>query len=144
MIDSGLETIDGAVDMVKRLHASYPLGVVTSADRRELDKKFGRFDLQKYFSVIVTSSDVENRKPHPEPYARGVERLQKYVQVSPVEVFVVEDNPSGVLSAKAAGCTVIACPNGPTKGMRFPGADAIVKGLAEIDGDFLRALWLRT
>lgn len=54
--------------------------------------------------VLVTADDVENGKPHPEPYARAAEALG----VDPGECVVVEDAPAGIAAAKAAGMRVIA------------------------------------
>jgi sugar-phosphatase len=54
--------------------------------------------------VLVTADDVENGKPHPEPYARAAEALG----VDPGDCVVVEDAPAGITAAKAAGMTVIA------------------------------------
>jgi len=53
---------------------------------------------------LVTSSDVANGKPHPAPYLAGARRLG----VDPTSCLVVEDAPSGIMSGRAAGCTVIA------------------------------------
>ena len=46
-------------------------------------------------------------KPHPEPYLLAAERLG----VDPVQCVAIEDSPTGVASASAAGCVVVAVPN---------------------------------
>jgi len=53
---------------------------------------------------MVTSSDISNGKPHPEPYLKGAEALG-YVAADCV---AFEDAPAGVRSAKAAGARVVA------------------------------------
>jgi sugar-phosphatase len=53
---------------------------------------------------IVTADDVTNGKPHPEPYLKGAEILG----ARPEACVVVEDAPSGVQAARAAGMTVVA------------------------------------
>jgi mannitol-1-/sugar-/sorbitol-6-phosphatase len=54
---------------------------------------------------LVTSSDIKNGKPDPEPYLKGASLLG----VSPNDCVVVEDAPAGVRAGKAAGARVIAC-----------------------------------
>jgi sugar-phosphatase len=54
--------------------------------------------------LIVTSSDVELGKPHPECYLQALERLG----VSAEHALVFEDAHAGLASGKAAGCRTIA------------------------------------
>ena len=53
--------------------------------------------------VLVTSDDVTNGKPHPEPYLMGAARLG----FEPAECLVVADAPAGIQSARAGGMTVV-------------------------------------
>ncbi|HEX6822858.1 MAG TPA: HAD family hydrolase [Candidatus Sulfotelmatobacter sp.] len=53
---------------------------------------------------LVTSNDITNGKPHPDPYLKGASKLG----FSPSDCVVVEDVPAGVRSGKAAGAKVIA------------------------------------
>ncbi len=53
---------------------------------------------------MITADDVENGKPHPEPYLKGAEILD----VPPEQCAVIEDAPSGLQSAEAAGMKTIA------------------------------------
>jgi mannitol-1-/sugar-/sorbitol-6-phosphatase len=52
---------------------------------------------------FITSSDVQNGKPHPEPYLNGAALLG----VPASDCIVVEDAPAGVRSGKEAGARVI-------------------------------------
>jgi beta-phosphoglucomutase-like phosphatase (HAD superfamily) len=56
---------------------------------------------------VVVGDDVANGKPHPEPYLLAARRLG----VDPARCLAIEDSPTGVASALAAGCTVLAVPN---------------------------------
>jgi len=79
---------------------------------------------------MVTADDVENGKPHPEPYLKGA----KLLGVSPAECVVVEDAPSGVRLAQAAGMKTIAVPT--TYAARdLHGADVIAPDLASLSAD---------
>lgn len=53
---------------------------------------------------IVTSSDVKNGKPDPEPYLKAAEKLG----FAASDCIVVEDVPAGLTAGKAAGARVIA------------------------------------
>ena len=54
--------------------------------------------------VLVTSDQVENGKPAPDPYLLAAERLG----VDPASCVVFEDAPAGIASGRAAGMTVWA------------------------------------
>jgi sugar-phosphatase len=53
---------------------------------------------------LVTSSDITNGKPDPEPYLKGASVLG----FPPSDCLVVEDVPAGIRSGKSAGARVIA------------------------------------
>ncbi|SED75506.1 sugar-phosphatase [Jiangella alba] len=53
--------------------------------------------------VVVTADDVLRGKPHPEPYLLGAQRLG----IEPGRCVVVEDAPSGIAAARAAGMAVV-------------------------------------
>jgi HAD superfamily hydrolase (TIGR01509 family) len=59
------------------------------------------------FHEVVVGDEVANGKPHPEPYLLGAQRLG----VDPAHCVAIEDSPTGIRSAIAAGCQVIAVPN---------------------------------
>ena len=58
------------------------------------------------FDVIVAGDDVQNAKPHPEPYLSAAAQLG----VPITECIALEDSEPGVASAVAAGATVFALP----------------------------------
>jgi len=53
---------------------------------------------------MITSSDVQNGKPHPEPFLKAASLLG----YSASDCVVVEDAPAGIRAGKAAGARVIA------------------------------------
>ncbi len=59
------------------------------------------------FQAVVTGDEVTNGKPHPEPYLLAAAALGVEVD----QCVAIEDSPTGVASASAAGCVVIAVPN---------------------------------
>lgn len=54
--------------------------------------------------LMITSNDITNGKPHPEPYLKGASVLG----FSAADCVVVEDVPAGIRSGKASGARVIA------------------------------------
>lgn len=59
------------------------------------------------FDIVVAGDDVVNSKPHPEPYHLAAVRLG----VAPAVCLALEDSPTGVTSARDAGCRVVAVPH---------------------------------
>ena len=59
------------------------------------------------FDAIVAGDEVTRSKPDPEPYLTGAATLA----VSPDACLAIEDSPTGVASAVAAGCGVVAVPS---------------------------------
>jgi sugar-phosphatase len=89
-------------------------------------------------SVVVTASDVRIGKPDPAPYLLGAERLG----VDPSSCLVVEDAPSGLVSARAAGAATLAVTT--TTPADELDADAVVGTLADVrftvDADGVRVV----
>lgn len=59
------------------------------------------------FAAVVTGDMVSHGKPHPEPYLKAAELLG----VDPTACVAIEDSPTGVASAEAAGTRVIGVPH---------------------------------
>ncbi|HKJ12514.1 MAG TPA: HAD family phosphatase [Ornithinimicrobium sp.] len=56
------------------------------------------------FAAVVTGDQVSDGKPHPEPYLTACRRLQ----VEPADCLAIEDSPTGVRAALAAGVRTLA------------------------------------
>jgi sugar-phosphatase len=88
---------------------------------------------------MVTSSDVKNGKPDPEPYLKAAAKLG----FAAADCIVVEDVPAGVRAGKAAGARVIAFLSTMTRrALQDAGADWVLQNCAAItaacDEDGLR------
>ncbi|KAA1415871.1 HAD family phosphatase [Nocardioides humilatus] len=59
------------------------------------------------FRVIITGDQVDQGKPHPEPYLTAAAALG----VDAADCIAIEDSPTGATSAAAAGCQVLVVPN---------------------------------
>ena len=97
----GVTVMPGAVDLVKSIPDGR-WGVVTSGSRLLATNRL-RYCGLPVPQVLVTSDDVTNGKPHPEPYLRGAQKLG----LRPAECLVIEDAPAGIQSARAGGMKVI-------------------------------------
>ncbi len=97
----------GARDLLAELRANdIPCALVTMSWRRLVDAVVGALPSGS-FAATVVGDEVRNGKPHPEPYLAAARALS----VSPRDCVVLEDSPTGVQSATAAGCHVIAIPH---------------------------------
>jgi len=56
----------------------------------------------KYLDTLITNNDVNNAKPHPEPYIRALVRLG----MEPDRCIIFEDSTVGLQSARATGARV--------------------------------------
>ena len=63
------------IDLLERLSGQYPLAIATNRGKSIL-AILDHFNLQKFFSVVVTSHDVEQPKPAPDMLLLAVEKLQ--------------------------------------------------------------------
>ena len=59
------------------------------------------------FSAVITGDEVAHGKPHPEPYRAAARALGVALEAS----IAIEDSPTGVASAVAAGARTIAVPH---------------------------------
>src|SRR5580700_9877118 len=105
--------------------------IVTSCSRRLAEVRLKTSGLPRP-EVFVTSSDIQNGKPAPDPYLKGAEVLG----FSPRDCVVVEDAPAGVHSGKAAGARVIAlCTTMAAQELWDAGADWVVRDCSAISLD---------
>ena len=119
----GVVVMPGAVDLVKSIPDGR-WGVVTSGTRPLATNRL-RYCGLPVPEVLVTSDDVTNGKPHPEPYLKGAELLG----LRPAECLVIEDAPAGIQSARAGGMKVIGLAS--TYGAEnLREADAVVRGFS--------------
>jgi len=133
--------LDGVVPLprTRELLSALPRGrwtIVTSCSRRLAEVRLKASGLP-WPEVFVTSSDIQNGKPAPDPYLKGAEVLG----FPPQDCVVVEDAPAGVRSGKAAGARVIALRTTMTeKELWDAGAEWVVRDCSSIalDGPGIR------
>jgi len=72
-----------------------------------LGRALGDADVERTFDALVCGDDVTHGKPSPESYLRAAALLE----VDPAACLVIEDSPTGVAAAEAAGMVVLAVPH---------------------------------
>ena len=109
MLRAELEDVSDVVSLpgARELLAAVPSTqrvVVTSAARNLAEVRLrvaGVWDLVHH---LVTSTDIQNGKPHPEPYLKGAAALH----LAAGDCVVIEDAASGTRAGKSAGARVLA------------------------------------
>lgn len=81
----------------------FKLAVASNSIRSSVELMMSRSNLINHFDVIMSASDVEKAKPHPEIYIKTCEKLK----ILPNESLILEDNQNGIKAAKAAGGRVL-------------------------------------
>jgi HAD superfamily hydrolase (TIGR01509 family) len=113
--------------------AGVPCAMVTMSWRRLADAVIAAAPPGS-FAVSITGDEVHHGKPHPEPYLAAAAALG----VDPRACVAIEDSPTGVASALAAGCVTLGVPHV----VPVPAAAGltVVDSLAGIDLATLRRL----
>lgn len=103
----GLPWRPGAQEALATMSAAgLPMALVTSTARGLTEIALDTIG-RSHFRVTICGDEVDGlNKPHPEPYLRAARGLG----VDPARCVAIEDSPTGVTSAVAAGCTVLVIP----------------------------------
>ncbi|NTV29321.1 MAG: HAD family phosphatase [Candidatus Omnitrophica bacterium] len=97
--------IPGSRHFIKKIaRRNIVLALVTGTSKHEIPNILPR-KLLDSFHVVISGSDVQNGKPHPEPYLKALNALNIN---NKKQVVVIENAPFGIHSAKMAGLTCLA------------------------------------
>lgn len=106
-VRTGIVPRPGALDLLDALAAAgIPTALVTASPRAVADVVLDALGAGR-FAVSVTADDTPRTKPAPDPYLAACRALG----VEPAACVAVEDTETGVASAEAAGCAVLAVPS---------------------------------
>ena len=117
--------LPGAAEALEALAAA-PKAIATSCTRPLADARISAAGLRAP-DIVVTVDDVDNGKPHPEPFLLAAELLG----LDPADCLVVEDAPLGLQGAHAAGCATLAVVT-TTAAADLADADAVVADLSAV------------
>ena len=108
VVAAGVPHRPGIIEMLDFLDSRrIPRAVATSTRRPLALRKLDAAGLLPRFDVICTSSDVEHPKPAPDVYLLAARSLG----IDPRRCLVLEDSPTGVRAALAAGMHPIQIPD---------------------------------
>lgn len=108
-LEHGVEAMIGARELLHSLRErGTPIGLVSNSPLRFVRRSIEIVGFQDHFDVILSAHEVAAPKPAPDPYLEACRRLG--VEPGP-SVVALEDSPTGVASARAAGLTVIGVPS---------------------------------
>lgn len=130
MAGAGLPYRPGIVALLDLLDThDMPRAVATSTRAPLAQRKLEAAGLLGYFDMVCTGSDVAQPKPAPDVYLLAAARLG----VPPSRCLVLEDSPTGIRAALAAGMTPIQIPDllTPDDEVRALG-HRIVESLADV------------
>jgi HAD superfamily hydrolase (TIGR01509 family) len=124
----------GARELLAQVRAAgVPTALVTATERRLVEIAMSWAGPEN-FDVLVCGDEVDHTKPHPEPYLLAARLLG----VDIAHCVAIEDSPTGVASAAAAGARVLAIPHhvplveGPRVRLRDTLADVTLADLAAL------------
>ena len=125
-----LELINDAL-----LRRDFRLAIATSAslDLSRAILESAKVPYQKM--VYVTGSEIKSKKPDPELFLVAASRMG----IIPAHCVVIEDAPSGVQAAKAAGAKCIAVTNSTTAA-KLAEADLVCDSLIQVNIETIRKL----
>jgi HAD superfamily hydrolase (TIGR01509 family) len=107
-LEHGVEAMLGARELLERLQGKVPIGLVSNSPLRFVRRSIELAGFEDFFDVVLSAHEVAAPKPAPDPYLEACRRLG--VEPGP-DVVALEDSPTGVAAARAAGLTVIGIPS---------------------------------
>ena len=125
LIDDGIEITAGAPELVDHLRARVPIALASNTRRTLVDRILAHTPFAGWFGAIATGEEVPP-KPAPDVYLLACERIG----IEPASAVAVEDSPTGVKAAQAAGLACIGVPSDSDHPL--PQADYQVESLSEL------------
>ncbi len=108
-LEHGVEAMVGARELLRELkQRGTPIGLVSNSPLVFVQRSLELVGFEGTFDVVLSAHEVAAPKPAPDPYLEACRRLG--VEPGP-SVVALEDSPTGVAAARAAGLTVIGVPS---------------------------------
>jgi HAD superfamily hydrolase (TIGR01509 family) len=137
-LEHGVEAMVGARELLHQLkERGTPIGLVSNSPLVFVRRSLEIVGFEGHFDVVLSAHEVAAPKPAPDPYLEACRRLG--VEAGP-SVIALEDSPTGVAAARAAGLTVIGVPS--LAGVELSEAHEIAESL--LDAVVARHLCLGT
>ncbi len=131
------EPLPGVVELVAALRErGVPIAVASSSWMGWVEALLGGIGLRDAFDAFASATEVEHPKPAPDLYLLAAAKLG----VQPAACIAIEDTPTGLRSAKAAGMYAVQVRASSTAFPPLPEADLVLETLRDFD---LRLVGLR-
>ena len=148
LIENEVPFAPGVITFIKEAARNFQLGIVSMAERSEIDHVLEIPNLIPAFSVIVSAEPGLNHKPAPDCYLRALELLNtvrrkgRELPLLANECLVIEDAPPGIEAARAAGTRTIGVTNTVAEEvLRAAGANVVTASLADWNTDAVHHLF---
>lgn len=99
-----IKPYEATIALLHAASARGPVALCSGSQRESVLPVLDMLGLTSRLATIVTASDARRNKPDPEPYLLTAQRLGLH----PSECVAIEDSPTGIRAARAAGYTVHA------------------------------------
>ncbi|MBC7900286.1 MAG: HAD family phosphatase [Saprospiraceae bacterium] len=148
IISTEVPLFPGMKNFVRKMSKEFTLGVVSMANRQEIDHILETTGLLDCFSIVVSAENVSKCKPDPECYREGFRLIDSartsrgHLPMIHGDCVVIEDSPPGVAAGKSAGLPVLGVTN--TVGedeLRKAGADWVADYLDDWMPDSFRRVY---
>lgn len=120
-------------NLFDELNEQFVMAIVTGSLRSEILPTLQKEGIIDLFKTIITADDLNQGKPNPEGYLKGAAVLN----LPKENLVIIEDTPSGVQAAKAAGIKCIAVLHSVTADT-LTSADSIIKNVSVITPGFIK------
>jgi HAD superfamily hydrolase (TIGR01509 family) len=123
------EPVEGLVDLVDYLMwRGLKIGVASNSPGDYVEAALETIKLRPKFPCVVAVDHVQQGKPAPDLYLEAARCLS----VEPGYCLTIEDSPSGMMAAIAAGMRCVVVPNHDLRSEEFPGAFARFGSILEL------------
>jgi HAD superfamily hydrolase (TIGR01509 family) len=127
-LEHGVEAMVGARELLLALkERGTPIGLVSNSPLVFVRRSLQLAGFEGHFDVVLSAHEVAAPKPAPDPYLEACRRLG--VEAGPA-VIALEDSPTGVAAARAAGLTVIGVPS--IEGVALEEAHHLAESLLDV------------
>ena len=123
--------VPGAADAVRRLvDAGYVVALASSGEREFAEKAVDDLGIEDVVTVMTTSSDAEESKPHPELIETTWRQVREDHGAG--RALLVGDTPYDVESAHRAGVPCVAVLTGGFDEGELSGAEAVLEDVSDL------------
>lgn len=128
--EHGVDPKPGVMELLTYLkEQGIATAVTTSSPMERVRRYLDRLGFTEGFDRLCTVYEVERGKPEPDIYLYGAASLG----LKPEDCLALEDSPSGLLSAKRAGCMAVMVPDMDAPNEKtLPLVYAVADGLTDV------------